>query len=207
MKLILASTSIARRTILENAGITPIIVASDIDEHAVINEQKKELSTLEQVEILSRAKAESAFEQVQTQYKSASEPHLLLACDTMFDLHGETIGKPHTPCRAKEIITRLSNSSGTLFTGHTLCDLKTHKTITKVQSTRVQFAKLTDYEIDKYIATDEPLYVAGSFTVDSLGGAFVTSITGDYHNVVGLSLPLLRSMMCELGHEYVDLWE
>ena len=96
--------------------------------------------------------------------------------------------------------------SGVLHTGHGLHDLASGRVAAATASTTVHFADVTDAEIAAYVATGEPLYVAGAFTVDGLGGAFVRGIEGDHHNVVGISLPLLRELLAELGHSWVDLW-
>ena len=131
---------------------------------------------------------------------------LIVGCDSMFLLDGECYGKPHTPEVAFERIKQMSGKTGQLWTGHCLIDAKTGKTIRKTSHASVTFAQMSDAEIRAYVATGEPLEVAGSFTLEGFGGAFIESINGDPHGVLGISLPLLRSMVTELGYAWPDLW-
>ena len=133
---------------------------------------------------------------------------LLLGCDSMLEFDGTVVGKPGS---ADEAVTRwrqLSGRSGVLHTGHTLLELRDgtiRRTAEAVASTEVRFAQVSDDEIEAYVETGEPLKVAGAFTIDGLGGWFVESIIGDHHNVVGLSLPLLRRLLGELDYRVSDL--
>jgi septum formation protein len=133
-------------------------------------------------------------------------PHdaLVLGCDSVLELDGRSLGKPEDADDARSRWRSMRGRSGILHTGHALRD--GHRVAAATASTVVHFADLTDEEIDAYVATGEPLHVAGAFTVDGLGGAFVTGIEGDHHNVVGLSLPLLRDLLAELGHPWTSLW-
>ena len=131
---------------------------------------------------------------------------LIVGCDSMFLLDGECYGKPHTPEVAFERIKQMSEKTGQLWTGHCLIDAKTGKTICKTSHASVTFAQMSDAEIRAYVATGEPLEVAGSFTLAGFGGAFIESINGDPHGVLGISLPLLRQMVSELGYAWPDLW-
>ncbi|WP_421789031.1 Maf family nucleotide pyrophosphatase [Gardnerella sp. DNF01205] len=131
---------------------------------------------------------------------------LIVGCDSMFLLDGECYGKPHTPEVAFERIKQMSGKTGQLWTGHCLIDAKTGKTICKTSHASVIFAQMSDAEIRAYVATGEPLEVAGSFTLEGFGGAFIESINGDPHGVLGISLPLLRQMVSELGYAWPDLW-
>ena len=131
---------------------------------------------------------------------------LIVGCDSMFLLDGECYGKPHTPEVAFERIKQMSGKTGQLWTGHCLIDAKTGKTICKTSHASVTFSQMSDAEIRAYVATGEPLEVAGSFTLEGFGGAFIESIQGDPHGVLGISLPLLRSMVTELGYAWPDLW-
>ncbi|WP_421788563.1 septum formation protein Maf [Gardnerella sp. DNF01189] len=131
---------------------------------------------------------------------------LIVGCDSMFLLDGECYGKPHTPEVAFERIKQMSGKTGQLWTGHCLIDAKTGKTICKTSHASVTFAQMNDAEIRAYVATGEPLEVAGSFTLEGFGGAFIESINGDPHGVLGISLPLLRQMVSELGYAWPDLW-
>lgn len=131
---------------------------------------------------------------------------LIVGCDSMFLLDGECYGKPHTPEVAAARIKQMSGKTGELFTGHCLIDAKSGKTVCKVSRASVTFAHMSDDEIRAYVETGEPLEVAGSFTLEGFGGAFIDGIQGDPHGVLGISLPLLRQMVCELGYAWHDLW-
>lgn len=131
---------------------------------------------------------------------------LIVGCDSMFLLDGECYGKPHTPEVAAARIKQMSGKTGELFTGHCLIDAKTGKTICKTSHASVTFAQMSDEEIRAYVETGEPLEVAGSFTLEGFGGAFIEGIQGDPHGVLGISLPLLRQMVCDLGYAWQDLW-
>jgi septum formation protein len=131
---------------------------------------------------------------------------LVLGCDSVLELDGEALGKPADAAEATRRWQAMRGRSGVLHTGHAVHDLGSGRALAATASTTVHFAQVTDAEIAAYVATGEPLHVAGAFTVDGLGGAFVTGIEGDHHNVVGLSLPLLRDLVAGLGHAWVDLW-
>ena len=131
---------------------------------------------------------------------------LIVGCDSMFLLDGECYGKPHTPEVAFERIKRMSGKTGELFTGHCLIDTKSGKTVCKVSRASVTFAHMSDEEIRAYVETGEPLEVAGSFTLEGFGGVFIEGIQGDPHGVLGISLPLLRQMVCDFGYAWQDLW-
>lgn len=133
---------------------------------------------------------------------------VLVGCDSMLELDGQAYGKPHDPASAVERWDRMRGRSGVLHTGHhVVVHAGGERSVrTDVGSTTVHFAELDDDEVAAYVATREPLEVAGSFTVDGLGGAFVERIEGDHHNVVGISLPLLRSVLRDLGVRWSDLW-
>lgn len=131
---------------------------------------------------------------------------LIVGCDSMFLLDGECYGKPHTPALAAARIKQMSGKTGELFTGHCLIDAKSGKTVCKVSRASVTFAHMSDEEIRAYVETGEPLEVAGSFTLEGFGGAFIEGIQGDPHGVLGISLPLLRQMVCDLGYAWQDLW-
>ncbi|EPI45366.1 nucleoside triphosphate pyrophosphatase, partial [Gardnerella vaginalis] len=131
---------------------------------------------------------------------------LIVGCDSMFLLDGECYGKPHTPEVAAARIKQMSGKTGELFTGHCLIDAKSGKTVCKVSCASVTFAHMSDEEIRAYVETGEPLEVAGSFTLEGFGGAFIEGIQGDPHGVLGISLPLLRQMVCDFGYAWHDLW-
>jgi septum formation protein len=131
---------------------------------------------------------------------------LVLGCDSVLELGGEALGKPESAEVAIERWREMRGRSGVLHTGHCLREAATGRVAAATASTTVHFADVSDEEIAAYVATGEPLWVAGAFTIDGLGGAFVESIEGDHHNVVGVSLPLLRGLVVELGHSWTGLW-
>jgi septum formation protein len=134
------------------------------------------------------------------------DPSLVLGCDSVLELDGAALGKPEHPDEAVRRWREMRGRTGVLRTGHCLRDTATGRVAAATASTTVHFAQVTDDEIAAYVGTGEPLNVAGAFTVDGLGGAFVTGIEGDHHNVVGVSLPLVRDLAGELGHSWTDLW-
>jgi septum formation protein len=203
VQLVLASASPARRTTLRAAGIEPVVVVSSIDEDLAVAEATERYGPLEPGDIallLARAKAED----VATQVDDAA---VVIGCDSVLELDGEVHGKPADAEEAVLRWRRMRGRSGVLHTGHWLVDEREvgGATLGATASTTVHFAKLSDEEIDAYVATGEPLTVAGAFTIDGLGGAFVTAIEGDHHNVVGLSLPLLRELLADAGVEWFDV--
>ena len=131
---------------------------------------------------------------------------LVLGCDSVLELDGEALGKPVDAQDATRRWQTMRGRSGVLHSGHCLRDVSSGRVAAATGSTTVHFADVSDAEIDAYVATGEPLHVAGAFTIDGLGGAFITGIEGDHHNVVGVSLPLLRELVLELGHGWSDLW-
>ena len=196
MRLVLASASPARLATLRSAGIDPEVVVSGVDESSIT---APDATTL--VEQLAGAKARAASRQVQGDA-------LVLGCDSMLELEHETLGKPSSPEEAVERWRRMQGRSGVLHTGHALIatsDGVAHTHLAAVASTRVHFAEISDDELGAYVDSGEPLAVAGAFTIDGLGGWFIDSIGGDHHNVVGLSLPLLRRMLRKLGLSLTDL--
>src|SRR5205085_4970978 len=131
---------------------------------------------------------------------------LVLGCDSVLEFDGTAFGKPADAAEAIRRWYAMRGRSGVLHTGHCLIDIGTGKRAEAVASTTVHFAEVTDAEVAAYVGTGEPLRVAGGFTIDGLGGPFVESIEGDHSNVVGLSLPLLRRLVGELGHRVTDFW-
>lgn len=202
--LLLASASAGRRATLDHAGIAYTAQAADLDEDGLLAEAG-DLTGAEAVLLLAREKAQAV--------TAASEDgYVVLGCDSMLETDGEVIGKPHTPQRALERWRSLRGRTAVLHSGHWLIDDRdpadggTGATFGATASTEVSFADLDDDEIAAYVATGEPLGVAGAFTIDGLGGPFVTSITGDPHAVVGLSLPLLRELLREIDVPIHVLW-
>ena len=192
--LVLASASPARLATLRSAGIEPTVVVSGVDETQVTEPPPAELA-LRLAELKSAAVA-----------GGITDGSLVLGCDSVLDLDGEALGKPRDAEDAVRRWKAMRGRTGVLHTGHCLRDTASGRVAAATGSTRVRFAEVTDDEITAYVATGEPLHVAGAFTVDGLGGAFVSGIDGDHHNVVGVSLPLLRELVRELGHEWTALW-
>ena len=191
-RFVLASQSPARLRTLRSAGIEPEVVVSGVDESTVTGPPADVALTLAVRKAMAVAPAQP--------------DSLVLGCDSVLDLDGEAHGKPADAAEAVARWQRMRGRSGVLHTGHCLVDTATGRQTAAVASTVVHFGDLSDEEISAYVGTGEPLRVAGAFTVDGLGGAFVESIEGDHHNVVGVSLPLLRGLLDELGHRLVDLW-
>ena len=211
--LLLASASPARLATLRSAGIDPHVLVSGVDEDAVLQAATARFGALAPVDavlVLAQAKAQAVADLLagdDTPAEAPAEP-IVLGCDSLLELDGAAFGKPRDAAQATARWRTMRGRSGVLHTGHWLVDSRTGGTGTlgATASTTVNFADLSDAEIDAYVATGEPLMVAGAFTVDGLGGGFVTSIDGDYHNVVGVSLPLLRDLLAELDVVMTDLW-
>jgi septum formation protein len=204
--LVLASASPARRKLLAAAGLEPSVVVSEVDEEAVTAAARESYGELEPADValvLARAKAEEVAGQI--------DDALVVGCDSVLELDGEVHGKPASAEVAVERWHRMRGRSGVLHTGHWLVDTRedsqggTGATLGATASTTVHFAKLTDDEVAAYVATGEPLRVAGAFTLDGLGGPYVAGVEGDPSNVIGLSLPLLRELLAEVGVAWHDL--
>ncbi|MFC0675054.1 Maf family protein [Brachybacterium hainanense] len=202
--LLLGSASPGRAATLERAGIEFDVLAADLDEEAILA-AAGELSPQEQVLLLAREKASAV--------TAASEGgYVVLGCDSMLEIDGEVVGKPHTAEAATARWRAMRGRTGVLHTGHWILDDRdpedegTGATFGATASCEISFAQLTDEEIAAYVASEEPLEVAGSFTIDGLGGPFIDSVTGDPHAVVGLSLPLLRRLLAEIGIGVHELW-
>ena len=210
-RLLLASASPARRATLRAAGIEPVVTVSDVDEHDVLAgavAAAGALSPADAVLVLARAKAQDVAGRL-AQHPPARDL-VVLGCDSMLEFDGEVLGKPADAAEATARWRAMRGRSGVLHTGHWLVDARrddgTGAATGATASTTVWFADLSDEEIDAYVATEEPLRVAGAFTIDGLGGPFVERIEGDHHTVVGLSLPLLRRLLASLGILLTDLW-
>lgn len=192
--LVLASASPARLATLRSAGVEPSVIVSGVDESQVTG-----LAPADLAQRLADLKCAAVAGEV-------GPGRLVLGCDSVLELDGKALGKPGDADEAVRRWQEMRGRSGVLHTGHCLRDTTSGRATTGTGSTVVHFADVTDDEIAAYVATGEPLQVAGAFTVDGLGGAFVSGIEGDHHNVVGLSLPLLRELVAELGYAWTNLW-
>jgi septum formation protein len=208
--LLLASASAGRRATLAAAGIEHTTLPVDLDEEGILAAAREAagappLTPAEEVLLLAREKATAATARSEGGY-------VVLGCDSMLELDGEVIGKPHEPARAAARWRAMRGRTGVLHSGHWIVDDRdpedggTGATFGASASCALTFADLSDEEIDAYVATGEPLGVAGGFTIDGRGGPFVEAIEGDPHAVVGLSLPLLRRMLAEIGLAVHELW-
>jgi septum formation protein len=192
VRLILASASPARLDTLRRAGLDPEIIVSGVDESTV-----QAGTTASLVGELAWLKASAVAAQI-------DGPAVVIGCDSLLELDGQPLGKPGGVVEARRRWQAMRGRSGVLHTGHAVIDTA-GKSVRETASTVVHFADVSDAEIELYCSTGEPLEVAGAFTVDGLGGWFVESVEGDYHNVVGLSLPLLRRLLGSLGYTLSDL--
>ena len=221
LALLLASASPARRSTLLAAGVDPLVQVSSVDEDAVVAAAQEvagePLEAADVALLLARAKAEDVVASVEVDdafgEAGADLPHgiLVLGCDSVLELDGEVHGKPVDAAEAAARWRAMRGNTGVLHTGHWLVDLRdpdaggTGGMVGGTASTVVHFADLDDAEVDAYVATGEPLRVAGAFTLDGLGGPYVAGIEGDPSNVIGVSLPLLRELVRELGVAWHDL--
>lgn len=192
--LILASQSPARRQLLQDAGIPFTVDPSGFDEDQVQVQDPVEL-----VKTLALSKAQMVAAR-------HPEPALVLGADSVLYLHGRIYGKPDSPAEAIARWQEMRGSIGELYTGHALVDTAQHKHLCHYGLTRIYFAKPSDAEIAAYVATGEPLACAGCFAIDGRGSVLVERIEGCHGNVIGLSMPLLRHMLAELGYAISDYW-
>jgi septum formation protein len=192
-RFVLASASPARLETLRRAGLDPEVVVSGVDEDGITAP-----TTADLVLRLARLKAVAVAEGI-------GDDAVVLGCDSLLELDGRPLGKPGTVAIAGQRWREMRGRTGVLHTGHCLIDTATGRTEERSVPTTVHFADVTDAEIDAYCASGEPTAVAGAFTIDGLGGWFVEAVDGDPHNVVGLSLPVVRRMLRDQGHALTDL--
>jgi septum formation protein len=190
---VLASGSAGRLRVLQGAGIDPEVVVSGVDETA-----DQGLDTATVVEILAERKASAVCR--------LRPDALVLGCDSLLDLDHVAFGKPRSAGHAAEVWRRLSGREATLFTGHCLIEPGGGRRVLAVGRTLVRFGSPSDAEVAAYVASGEPMAMAGAFSIDGRGAPFVEGIDGDPGNVIGLSLPLLRRMLADLGLAITDLW-
>ncbi|MGH3153500.1 MAG: Maf family protein [Streptosporangiaceae bacterium] len=191
--IVLASASPARLAVLRSAGLDPQVIISGVDEAAFAADTPGELAGL-----LAAAKAAAV--------ASGLADGLVIGCDSLLDLDGRALGKPASAAQAAQRWREMSGRTGTLVTGHCVINAATGQQAAAVAATRVRFGTPSEQEIAAYVASGEPLAVAGAFTLDGRGGWFVDGIDGDHGTVLGLSLPLLRRLLAELGITVTSLW-
>jgi septum formation protein len=196
-QIVLASQSTSRLRLLEGAGISPIVRVSHVDEET---DFFNAMTPADMVIALAVTKAHTVREQIDF-------PAIIIGCDSTFDVDGISFGKPGSPEIAKERAQAINGRSGLLHTGHCVIDTEQGREITDRVTTKVTFSKMSDDEIDDYIASEEPLHVAGGFTLDGFGSPFIPVIEGDYTNVVGISMPFIRSAMSQLGYSWPQVKE
>ena len=196
-QIVLASQSASRRRLLEGAGISPLVRVSHVDEET---EFFNAMTPADMVIALAVTKAHTVREQIDF-------PAIIIGCDSTFDVDGVSFGKPGSPEVARERALAISGRSGLLHTGHCVIDTEQGREIVDRITTKVTFSKMSDEEIDDYIASEEPLHVAGGFTLDGFGSPFIPIIEGDYTNVVGISMPFIRSAMSQLGYSWPQVKE
>ena len=196
-RIVLASQSKSRRTLLEDAGLKPTIIVSNVDEETdFFNSMTPE----DMVIALAISKAHTVREMIDF-------PAIIIGCDSTFDVDGVSFGKPGTPEVAVERAKKISGRTGLLHTGHCIIDTERGIEIADRVTTKVTFTDMTDEEIHDYVASEEPLHVAGGFTLDGFGSPFIPVIEGDYTNVVGISMPFLRNAMKQLGYSWPQVKE
>jgi septum formation protein len=195
--VVLASQSSSRRRLLESAGLKPKIMVSHVDEETPFFNS---LSPADMVIALAITKAHTIRDRIDF-------PAIIIGCDSTFEFQGESLGKPGEPAIAKERASRVRGNSGYLHTGHCVIDTARNIEISDRVTTKVTFSEMTDDEIDDYVASGEPLHVAGGFTLDGFSSPFIPSIEGDYTNVVGISMPFLRKAMNQLGYSWPEVKE
>ncbi|MDR6175897.1 septum formation protein [Nocardioides zeae] len=194
--LVLGSASPARLRTLRTAGVEPVVIVSGVDESGL-----EHLAPTDLAETLAELKRDAVA--VRPDVPAGA---LVLGCDSVLELDGVAHGKPRDAEDAVARWARMSGRTGLLHTGHALVDTATGQRRTRVATTAVHFAEVDEAEVRAYVATGEPLHVAGAFTLEGLGAAFVRGVEGDPHNVVGVSVPLLRTVLAEMGHRWTDLW-
>ena len=196
-RIVLASQSTSRLRLLEGAGLSPLVKVSHVDEET---DFFNAMTPADMVIALAVTKAHTVREQIDF-------PAIIIGCDSTFDVDGVSFGKPGSPEIARERALAISGRSGLLHTGHCVIDTEQGREIVDRVTTKVTFSNMSSDEIDDYIASEEPLHVAGGFTLDGFGSPFIPVIEGDYTNVVGISMPFLRSAMSQLGYSWPQVKE
>ncbi len=209
--LVLGSASPARATLLRAAGITPVIWHSGVDEDALIASAGDLVADPPALtQMLATAKARDVADQVRAGRIPGVPPGarvLVVGADSMLDFDGQVLGKARSAQEVRERWAAMSGRTGVLVTGHTVIDLASGREVERAVATTIRFGRPDPVELEAYIASGEPLAVAGSCTIDGLGGPFIDGIEGDHSNVIGLALPTLRGLVAELGVRWTDLWD
>lgn len=193
MELILASKSKARNQLMNNAHLDFRVIESSANEDEIMNSN---IAVQEKVQELSLLKA-----------KSVNAQGIIIGADTLFEFEGEIYGKPNNRETAINRLKKMSGKNGTLYTGQTIINTKTNATITRVSISKVWFSKINNEQIERYLKTQIPLRVAGSFDIDGYASAFIRKIEGSYSGIVGLDVELLKSMLEEIGEDITNFWE
>jgi len=194
-RIVLASASVSRRRLLESAGLKPTIMVSHVDEET---DFFNAMTPADMVIALAITKAHAIREQIDF-------PAIIIGCDSTFEFDSQSLGKPATAEIAIERASRVRGNTGLLHTGHCIIDTTKDKEISSIVTTKVTFDDMTDAEIVDYVATGEPLHVAGGFTLDGFSSPFIPSIEGDYTNVVGISMPFVRKAFEQLGYSWPEV--
>jgi septum formation protein len=201
--VLLASASTSRYSLLVNAGITPLVQVSHVDEDAIAN-QLSPISTADLCVALATAKGEAVVKQIVI---TDNRNLLVIAADSMLEFEGESYGKPGNPDIAIARWKAMRGKFGYLHTGHWVMDLVSGQIRTGVAGAKVEFADISDAEIIAYVESGEPLSVAGGFTHEGKSAAFITKMTGDSPAVGGISLALLREFTNDMSIEWTQLWD
>lgn len=208
MKLALASTSAARHAVLQSAHVRFSAVAAQVDEGALIARLSADDPAVgsdarRQVAVLAAAKARAGMQQA----RALDHTPVVLGCDSLFSIDGQVFGKPKTAAVARARLAHMAGRAGELHTGHHLIRLEDGAEFHQVRTSTVRIGPMSAAEIDAYVATGEPLWVAGCFTLEGYGGVFIDGVEGCHHNVLGLSLPTLRELLGEAGFQVTDFWQ
>lgn len=211
MRLLLASASSTRVNVLRAAGVDPMVMVSGVDEDQVLADAHSRYGTLspaDAVLVLARAKCEAVVTKLEAEDELS--PDVVLGCGSLLELDGCGYGKPADVDEARARWRLMAGRTALLHTGHWLVDMRAEEcsnaTFGQTVTTEVTFSSVSERELEAYLASGEPLGCAGAFTIDGLGGAFVTSLRGDHLNVLGLSLPTVRSMLGEIGISWTEFW-
>lgn len=208
-RLVLGSASSGRLTVLRQAGVDPLVLVSGVDEDELIAALGSDTAPDEVVRALARAKAEQVTATLIERGSDVTTDCVVLGCDSMLYLDGGLCGKPGSIDAARQQWQSMAGRSGNLHTGHCLIRVRDHRVVhlaAQTSITTVRFGEPSHSDLEAYLASGEPLGVAGAFTLDGLGGWFVDGVDGDPSTVIGVSLPLLRALLASCGVSVAALW-